>query len=129
MCIEYDGNTCNSIFGTTVVYIIQKLILSIRVEIKYVVCPKELLEEGKTVMFKILAVLLVVLSACVGSGELHTAVDESGCPPWTYRPNSTSPCQCGSSVRGTIQCNITTGVLSSVQNAFGDMEFHFIHMT
>ena len=63
-------------------------------------------------MFKILAVLLVVLSACVGSGELHTAVDESGCLPWTYRPNSTSPCQCGSSVRGTIECNITTGVLS-----------------
>ena len=55
-------------------------------------------------------VLLVVLSACVGSGELHTAV--SGCPPWTYRPNSTSPCQCGSSVQGTIECNITTGVLS-----------------
>ena len=48
----------------------------------------------------------------VGSGELHTAVDESGCPPWTCRPNSTSPCQCGSSVQGTIQCNITTGVLS-----------------
>ena len=34
----------------------------------------------------------------VSSGELHTAVDESGCPPWTYCPNSTSPCQCGSSV-------------------------------
>ena len=60
----------------------------------------------------VLIVLLVVLSACVGSGELHTAVDESGCPPWTYRPNSTSPCQCGSSVRGTVWCNITTGVLS-----------------
>ena len=63
-------------------------------------------------MFKILAVLVVVFSACVGSGELHTAVDESGCPPWTYRPNSTSPCQCGSSVHGTVECNITTGVLS-----------------
>ena len=63
-------------------------------------------------MFAIQAVLLVVLSACVGSGELHTAVDESGCPPWTYRPNSTSPCQCGSSVQGTVECNITTGVLS-----------------
>ena len=60
----------------------------------------------------VLIVLLVVFSACVGSGELHTAVDESGCPPWTYRPNSTSPCQCGSSVQGTIECNITTGVLS-----------------
>ena len=35
--------------------------------------------EKDSVMFKILAVLLVVLSACVGSGELHTAVDESGC--------------------------------------------------
>ena len=93
-------------------YKIQKLILCIRVEIKYLVCPKEPLEEGKTVMFKILAVLLVMLSACVNSGELHTAVDESGCPPWTYRPNSTSPCQCGSSVHGTIQCNITTDVLS-----------------
>ena len=33
-------------------------------------------------MFKILAVLLVVFSACVGSGELHTVVDESGCPLW-----------------------------------------------
>ena len=62
----------------------------------------------------ILVVLLVVLlrSPCVGSGELHTAVDESGCPPWTYRPNSTSPCQCGSSVQGSIQCNITTGMLT-----------------
>ena len=60
----------------------------------------------------ILVVLLVVFSVCVGSGELHTAVDESGCPPWTYRPNSTSPCQCGSSVQGSIQCNITTGVLT-----------------
>ena len=60
----------------------------------------------------VLIVLLVVLSACVGSGELHTAVDESGCPPWTYRLNSMSPCQCGSSVQGTIKCNITTGVLS-----------------
>ena len=60
----------------------------------------------------VLIVLLVVLLACVGSGELHTAVDESACPPWTYRPNSTYPCQCGSSVQGTIQCNITTGVLS-----------------
>ena len=58
----------------------------------------------------VLIVLLVVFSACVGSGELHKTVDESGCPPWTYRPNSTSPCQCGSSV--TIECNITTGVLS-----------------
>ena len=37
--------------------------------------------EKESVMFKILAVLLVVNSACVGSGELHTAVDESGCPP------------------------------------------------
>ena len=60
-------------------------------------------------MFKILVVLLVVFSAC---GELHTAVDESGCLPWTHHPNSTSPCQCGSSVCGTIECNITTGVLS-----------------
>ena len=56
-------------------------------------------------MFKILVVLLVVFSAC---GELHTAVDESGCPPWTHRPNSTPPCQCGSSVGGSIECNITT---------------------
>ena len=62
-------------------------------------------------MVKILAVLLVVLSACVGSGELHTAVDESGCPPWTYHPNSTSPCQCGSLLEGIIGCNITTGIL------------------
>ena len=65
-----------------------------------------------TIMLKVLAVLLVVFLACVGSGELHTAVDESGCPPWTYRPNSTSPCQCGSSVDGIVHCNITTGVLS-----------------
>ena len=60
----------------------------------------------------ILVVLLVVFSACVGSGDLHTAVDESGCLLWTYRLNSTSPCQCGSSVQGSIQCNITTGVLT-----------------
>ena len=70
------------------------------------------LQKKDSIMFKILAVLVVVFSACVGSGELHTAVDESGCPPWTYRPNSTSPCQCGSSVRRTVECNITTGVLS-----------------
>ena len=55
--------------------------------------------------------LLAVLSSCVVSGELHTAVDESGCPPWTYRPNSTSPCQCGSSLHGLIGCNITSGEL------------------
>ena len=61
-------------------------------------------------MFTIL--LLVMLSACMGSGELHTAVDEGGCPPWTYHRNSTSPCQCGSSVHRAVQCNITTGVLS-----------------
>ena len=42
--------------------------------------------------------LLVVVLSCIGSGELHTTVDESGCPPWTYRPNSTSSCQCGSTV-------------------------------
>ena len=55
--------------------------------------------------------LLAVLSSCVVSGELHTAVDESGCPPWTYRPNSTSPCQCGSSLHGAIVCNIASGEL------------------
>ena len=61
-------------------------------------------------MFKILSVvMLVILSTC--SGELHTAVNDGGCPPWTYRPNSTSPCRCGSSVHGTINCSITTGVL------------------
>ena len=60
-------------------------------------------------MFKIL--LLAVLLSCVVSGELHTAVDESGCPPWTYCPNSTSPCQCGSSLHGAIECNITSGEL------------------
>ena len=38
-------------------------------------------------------------------------MDESGCPPWTYRPNSTSPCQCGSSLHGAIECNITSGEL------------------
>ena len=48
-----------------------------------------------------------MFSAC---GELHTAVDESGCLPWTHCPNSISPCQCGSG--GTIECNITAGVLS-----------------
>ena len=63
-------------------------------------------------MFMIL--LMVVLSPSVSSGELHTAaaVDESGCPPWTYRLNSTSPCQCGSAIHGAIECNITTGELS-----------------
>ena len=30
-------------------------------------------------MFQILITLLAVLSACVGSGELDTAVDDSGC--------------------------------------------------
>ena len=65
-----------------------------------------------SIMFQILAALLVVLSACVGSGELDTAVDDSGCLPWTYRPNSTSPCECGSSLHGTMKCNITTGELS-----------------
>ena len=61
-----------------------------------------------SIMVGILAVL-VALSACVGSGELDTAVDDS--ISWTYRPNSTSPCQCGSSLHGTIVCNLTTGVL------------------
>ena len=59
-----------------------------------------------------LVVLVAAFTASVGSRALHTAVDDSGCPPWTYRPNSTSPCQCGSSLQGTIECNITTGVLS-----------------
>ena len=62
------------------------------------------------IMLKVLAVLLVVFSSCVGSGEL--AVDESGCPPWTYRPNSTSPCQCGISVDGIVRCDITTCILT-----------------
>ena len=57
-------------------------------------------------------VLVAAFTASVGSGELHTQADDSGCPPWTYRPNSTSPCQCGSSLQGTIECNITTCVLS-----------------
>ena len=63
-------------------------------------------------MYMFLAILVAAFTASVGSGELHRAVDDSGCPPWTYRPNSTSPCQCGSSLQGTIECNITTGVLS-----------------
>ena len=63
-------------------------------------------------MYMLLVVLVAAFTASVGSGELHRAVDDSGCPPWTYRPNSTSPCQCGNSVQGTIECNITTGVLS-----------------
>ena len=62
-------------------------------------------------MFKILSVHLVVLMTCVGSEELHTAVDD-GCLPWTYRRNSTSPCQCGSHLHGTINCNFNTGNLS-----------------
>ena len=63
-------------------------------------------------MFKILAVLVLLSAYYVGSGELHRTVGYSGCPPWTYRPNSTSPCQCESSVHGAIWCNITTGVLN-----------------
>ena len=63
-------------------------------------------------MCKIPAVLLAVFTVCVGHGEPHTAVDDGGCLPWTYRPNSTSPCQCGSSLHGAIKCNNATGVLS-----------------
>ena len=70
------------------------------------------MEEG-SIMCMFLAGLVAAFTASVGSGELHTQVDDSsGCLPWTYRPNSTSPCQCGSSLQGTIECNITTGVLS-----------------
>ena len=56
--------------------------------------------------------LLVVLSECVGSGELDTAVDDSGCClPLTCYPSSTS-CQCGCSARGTIECDVTTGIIN-----------------
>ena len=63
-------------------------------------------------MFTMLVVLLAVFTACVGSRELATAVDDGGCFPWTYRQNSTSHCQCGSRLGGAVECNITTGVLS-----------------
>ena len=55
----------------------------------------------------ILVVQLTMFSTCVGSA----AVDDSGCLPWTYRPNSISPCQCGSSVQGAIKCEINASVL------------------
>ena len=63
-------------------------------------------------MFKTLPGLIGVLSAYVGSGKLDTAVDGNSCLPWTYHLNSTTPCQCGSSVQGTIKCNITASELT-----------------
>ena len=39
------------------------------------------------------------------------ALDAGSCLPWTYRPNATSPCKCGSTVSGAIECNITARVL------------------
>ena len=62
-------------------------------------------------MVNILVVLLVVLSACVESGELQMAIEENGCLPWTYRLNNSSPCECGKLLEGILDCNITTGVL------------------
>ena len=63
-------------------------------------------------MSKFLAVLLVVLATCVSHGELYAAVDDGGCLPWMYRNNSTSQCQCGSNLHGTVWCNSATRVLS-----------------
>ena len=62
---------------------------------------------------KSLMILIVSLfSVALGSSELDTAYYDSDCPVWTYRHNSTSPCQCGSTVNGRIECNLTSGLLS-----------------
>ena len=45
-------------------------------------------------------------------------VDESGCPLWTYHHNATSPCQCGSTADGIIDCNIKTGELRLKSRAY-----------
>ena len=57
-------------------------------------------------------IIVSLFSVALGSGELDTADYDSDCPVWTYRHNSTSPCQCGSTVNGRIGCNLTSGLLS-----------------
>ena len=60
----------------------------------------------------LILVLVTVFCAPVSSSELVTAVEEGTCPPWTYRHNTTFPCQCGMIGHGIIQCNITSGILT-----------------
>ena len=65
------------------IHVISKQLLCIRLKCSIQFLP---LVENPA-MFWMLIAVLAVLSACVGSGELDTAVDDSGCLPWTYRPN------------------------------------------
>ena len=58
----------------------------------------------------LILVLVAVVCAPVSSSELVTAVEDGTCPPWTYYWNNT--CQCGSTVHGIIQCNITSATLT-----------------
>ena len=60
----------------------------------------------------LILVLVTVFCAPVSSNELVAAVEDGTCPPWTYRLNTTSPCQCGSIGHGIIQCNTTSGTLT-----------------
>ena len=60
----------------------------------------------------LILVLVMVFGTPVSSSEVLTAVGDGTCPPWTYRQNATSPCQCGSAVAGIIQCNVTSGILT-----------------
>ena len=60
----------------------------------------------------LILVLVVVFGTSVNSSEVLTAVEDGTCPPWTYRQNATSPCQCGGTVAGIIQCNVTSGTLT-----------------
>ena len=54
-------------------------------------------------------VMILLINTSMASASL---LGDSSCLPWTYRPSATSPCECGSSVDGAIECNITTGVLN-----------------
>ena len=42
--------------------------------------------------------VLLLLMFLDGGGALN----DGSCLPWTYRPNATSPCKCGSTVSGAI---------------------------
>ena len=53
-----------------------------------------------------------IFSVVLGNSELDIAYYDGACPLWTYHHNSTSSCQCGSTVNGKIVCNRTSGLLS-----------------
>lgn len=50
--------------------------------------------------------VVLVLSFAVTVNEKGLAVGDNGCPPWTYRHNNYSSCECGVTLGQKLKCNI-----------------------